>query len=274
MNNGADRLARKRDAAEPAELRKSSGVFRTTPGGYAEAEVPESLRPRPLGDEPMWDSCAEAYDEFSAAVSVYFAEEAIRRVRLRTGAQVLDMAAGTGAFSSRASSRGARVLSVDGSLPKPSLEDRSFDVVASLFGPMLLSGHDQGLRELGRVLKPGGHLVVSLVTSDLLRFGATSPHAVVLNDEQRVKERLAKLGFREVQALAVRQEFTFSRAESLGELLPVVTPAWARLLRRLSPAEREHTLKVLASDLRKRQGHGPFAITCEALLAVAKKPAR
>ena len=271
MNNGADRLARKRQQAESAEIRKASGVFRTTPGGYAEPQAVESAR-TPLG-EAMCDSCAEAYDEFLASVSVYFAEDAIRRVRLLAGAQVLDVASGTGAFSSRAALRGARVLSVDGTLPKASLEDGKFDVVASLFGPMLLSGHDHGLRELGRVLKPGGRLVLSLVTSDLLRFGAPSPQAVAPNDEQHVKDRLSKLGFRQVQALAVRQVFTFARAESLGELLPIVTPAWARLLRRLSAAEREHTLKVLASDLRKRQGQGPFAITCEALLTVAHKPA-
>lgn len=270
MNDGADRLARKRQA-ESAEIRKSSGVFRK-----ARAEVARSASDKgpaqPSAAGTIWDSCAEAYDEFLVAVTAYFADEAIRRVGLPAGARVLEVAAGTSSFASRAALRGARVLCVDGTLPNPALEDGSFDVVASLFGPILLSGHDRGLLELRRVLRPGGALVLSLVTSDLLRFGVASPQAVAASDEQRVKERLGKLGF-QVQTLAVRQAFTFSRAESLAELLPVVTPAWAQLLGRLAPKEREHTLKVLCNDLRKRQGHGPFAITCEALLAVARKPA-
>jgi ubiquinone/menaquinone biosynthesis C-methylase UbiE len=273
MTEGADRLARKRPQIESAEVRKSSGVFRKTDAGRGEDSSRASVDAQAHRAEAQWDSCARAYDEFLVTVSAYFADEAVRRAGVTRNVRVLDVAAGAGAFAGRAAMRGARVLSVDGSLPKPSLEDGNFDVVASLFGPMLLSAHDDGLRELGRVLRPGGQLVLSLVTSDLLRFGASSPQAIVMSDEQHVKGRLAKLGFVQVQVLVVRQAFTFARAESLGELLPVVTPAWAQLLRRLSPSEREHTLKVLAGDLRKRQGQGPFSITCEALLAVARKPA-
>jgi len=271
MNEGADRLARKRPQAESAEVRKSSGVFRKTEVGPTDEAGGAIVDGQAHRAEAQWDSCAEAYDEFLVTVSAYFADEAIRRAGVTRSDRVLDVAAGAGAFAARAAMRGAQVLSVDGSLPKPALDDGSFDVVASFFG--LVSAHDDGLRELGRVLRPGGHLVLSLVTSDLLRFGATKPQPVAVSDEQHVKGRLAKLGFPQVQVLAVRQAFTFARAESLGELLPVVTPAWAQLLRRLSPSEREHTLKVLSGDLRKRQGQGPFSITCEGLLAVAQKPA-
>ena len=273
MKNGAERLRRLEQRAPSAEIQKASGVFRKTAAPPASDVAPESLQGRTQGAETVWDSCAEAYDEFSASISTYFSEEALRRVRLTAGARVLDVGAGTGAFASGASQRGAQVLAVDGILPKDSLADASFDVVSSLFGSMLLSAHDQGLRELARVLKPSGHVVLSLATTDLLRFSAT-PQLAGPSDEQRVKDRLGKVGFCNVQILTIRQAFSFSRAESLYELLPVATPAWTQLLRRLKPAERDHTMKLLLRDLRKRQGNGPFSITCEALLAVAQKPSR
>jgi ubiquinone/menaquinone biosynthesis C-methylase UbiE len=133
-----------------------------------------------------WSRCAEAYDVLAEAVTSQFAEDAVRLVRVKPGAQVLDVAAGTGAFTFAAARRGADVLATDfsaGMLDKLesksvtqgltagqtavmdgqalTVADSSFDVAASLFGLLFFPDHDRGLQELLRVLKPGGQAVVT-----------------------------------------------------------------------------------------------------------------
>jgi len=133
-----------------------------------------------------WSNSAEGYDVFAAAVTGQFAEDAVRLVHVKPGSRVLDVAAGTGAFTFAAARRGAEVLATDfsvGMLKKLAsksavqgltvvqtaamdgqallVTDDSFDVVASLFGLIFFPDHDRGLRELLRALKPGGQAVVT-----------------------------------------------------------------------------------------------------------------
>jgi ubiquinone/menaquinone biosynthesis C-methylase UbiE len=133
-----------------------------------------------------WSDSAEGYDVFAEAVTSQFAEDAVRLVHMKPGSRVLDVAAGTGAFTFAAARRGAEVLAIDfsaGMLDKLAsksaaqglaavqtavmdgqallVADGSFDVVASLFGLMFFPDHDRGLRELLRALEPGGQAVIT-----------------------------------------------------------------------------------------------------------------
>ena len=133
-----------------------------------------------------WSDSAEGYEVFAEAVTSQFAEDAVRLVHIKPGSHVLDVAAGTGAFSLAAARRGAEVLATDfsaGMLDKLAsksaaqglsvvqtaimdgqalqVADGSFDIVASLFGLMFFPDHDRGLRELLRALKPAGQAVVT-----------------------------------------------------------------------------------------------------------------
>lgn len=133
-----------------------------------------------------WCECSDAYSVFAESVTGPFATDAARLVHLRPGADVLDVAAGTGAFTFAAAERGAKVLATDFS-PKMidslrqhcigrglsqvetavmdgmnlALPENSFDVSASLFGLMFFPDHMRGLAELFRVTKPGGQAVIA-----------------------------------------------------------------------------------------------------------------
>jgi 2-polyprenyl-3-methyl-5-hydroxy-6-metoxy-1,4-benzoquinol methylase len=69
--------------------------------------------PPPEQRAEAWGSLAEAYDVFAESVTRLFAEDAARLVRLGRGSRVIDVAAGTGAFTLAAARRGANVLATD-----------------------------------------------------------------------------------------------------------------------------------------------------------------
>ena len=131
-------------------------------------------------------SVADIYEEFF--VPALFQEWAPRladAARLATGQRVLDVACGTGVLAREAAKRVAPDGAVVGldrnegmlavaqrkapavtwkaglaeSLPFP---DRGFDAVVSQFSQMFFEDRAKALREMGRVLKPGGRMAVAV----------------------------------------------------------------------------------------------------------------
>ena len=109
-------------------------------------------------------------------------ERLVRRVGVRPGERVLDVAAGTGNAAIRAALAGGSVTALDltpelfpagrrrareagveldwveGDAEALPFEDESFDVVISTFGVMFAPRHGVAAREMARVLRPGGRI--------------------------------------------------------------------------------------------------------------------
>ncbi len=278
------------------------------------ADVTTSKPPPPEERPEAWGSSAEAYDAFAEGLTRGFAEDAARLVRLREGSRVLDVAAGTGVFTFAAARRGAEVLATDFSAgmidalqrkcvaqglttvktavmdgQALTVEDSSFDVVASLFGLMFFPDHDRGLRELLRVLKPGGQAVVATWAppsrGELFRLvgGAVMkampqlpppgkpPHWAALGDVDELRRRLLSVGFARAHVVSVTHVWTFESPEWLAQRLPSMSPASAGLFEAMTAAQRETFSQALVDELRERQAPGPFALTNEGLIAVGTK---
>jgi demethylmenaquinone methyltransferase/2-methoxy-6-polyprenyl-1,4-benzoquinol methylase len=132
---------------------------------------------------------AATYDRADAVLSLglhfLWKRATVRALRLRPGDKVLDICGGTadlalgaarrlgptdqvvvcdfnrpmmdrGLAKSRRSRNGAIVTFVQGDAEKLPFPDRSFDAITVGFGLRNLVDLDRGLREIGRVLKPGG----------------------------------------------------------------------------------------------------------------------
>jgi demethylmenaquinone methyltransferase/2-methoxy-6-polyprenyl-1,4-benzoquinol methylase len=132
----------------------------------------------------MFDGVAARYDLTNDVLSVgqtrRWRRAVVRAVDPRPGLRVLDLAAGTGTSSSPFADAGAQVVPCDFSLGmlrvgkrrEPRLPfvagdalrlpfpDSTFDVATVSFGLRNVHDPDQGLRELARVTRPGGRLVV------------------------------------------------------------------------------------------------------------------
>ena len=142
------------------------------------------LDKRPADVAAMFDEVAERYDLTNDILSLgqdrRWRKDVIDAVRPLPGERVLDLAAGTGTSSRPFADRGARVVPCDFSLgmlrvgkrARPQLAftagdatslpfaDHTFDAVTISFGLRNIVDPDAGLREMRRVTRPGGRLVV------------------------------------------------------------------------------------------------------------------
>ena len=132
----------------------------------------------------MFDDVAQRYDVTNTVLSMgqdrLWRKAVLAAVDPRVGEHVLDLAAGTGASTQSLAANGADVIACDFSLgmlragraARPELNfvagdatqlpfaDHSFDAVTISFGLRNIVDPDAGLREMLRVCKPGGRLVV------------------------------------------------------------------------------------------------------------------
>jgi len=160
-------------------------------------------------DRSAWDKVATGYDEFVTPTNFDLGTEALRRAGLCPGMRLLDVAAGSGAVSLAAARLGAKVTAIDIS-PKMirllklracqegleleadvmdghalNLQPDSFDITVSEFGVMLFPDLPRGLREMTRVTKGGGRVVVVAFGSPLkiefLQFFVRAVQAAVPN---------------------------------------------------------------------------------------------
>jgi demethylmenaquinone methyltransferase / 2-methoxy-6-polyprenyl-1,4-benzoquinol methylase len=142
------------------------------------------LDKRPAEVAAMFDAVARRYDLTNDVLSLgldrRWRDAVVDAVDPQPGERVLDLAAGTGTSSEPFAERSAHVVPCDFSLgmlrvgkaARPSLAfaagdatrlpfaDDTFDAVTISFGLRNIVDPDAGLREMLRVTKPGGRLVV------------------------------------------------------------------------------------------------------------------
>ena len=162
---------------------RQTGVTQSTKGTSDATQ--RSTEPRGGPPVEAWDAIAAGYDEYVAPGEAEVAAAALRLAGLAVGQRFLDVAAGTGGLSLPAARLGARVTATDWSpgmierlqsrvreerlsgvegrvmeCHDLSFDDGSFDVVGSAFGVMLVAEQPRALREMARVTRPAGRVLV------------------------------------------------------------------------------------------------------------------
>ena len=160
-------------------------------------------------DAASYDPVAETFDRLSRRFSAPLARRMVSLAGLHPGDRVLDVGTGTGIVALEAVARvlpGGSVLGIDlseGMLETArsravagvefrrmdaealELEDGSFDVVLSLFALLHFPDPLRALREMHRVLRPGGRLVLAV---------GSGPPLVSLDGFRAGLRRVAEIG--------------------------------------------------------------------------------
>lgn len=133
----------------------------------------------------MFDQVADRYDLMNGVMSMgqhlYWRAQTVKAVEAAPGQRILDIAAGTGTSSEPFADLGADVVAADlsegmlevGRKRRPDItfvqadvtdlqfEDEEFDAVTMSYGLRNVADYPRALRELYRVTKPGGRIVIN-----------------------------------------------------------------------------------------------------------------
>lgn len=254
-----------------------------------------------------WTRIAAAYDQFVTPTHLGLGREALRRAGVTRGMSFLDVACGTGALSMPAARLGAKVTAVDLSPAMIErviarardegyyhlrcrvmdgcaleLEDNAFDVAGSQYGVMLFPDLPTGLREMARVTRPGGKVLLvgfgSPEQLEFLRFmtaaiKSVTPHFTALpvdppplpfqvSDPDIMARQLASAGLGDIRVEQVTERMVFESGQALWDWLMNSNPIPGRLISDLSEEQRAAVRRVLDRMLRKRAGGcGPAVLT-------------
>lgn len=255
-----------------------------------------------------WSRIATGYDMFVTPTHMWLGNEGLCRAGVGPGTRFLDVAAGSGALSIPAARLGARVLATDLSpamLERLALrarqeglaletrvmngnaldlEDDSFDVSGSQFGVMLFPDMPRGIRELARVTKPGGCVLMNAYGAPRkIEFFVFFIHAIQaavpgftgppmdppplpfqLQDPEKLRQELANAGLKDVRVETITERLEFRTGQQLWDWLTNSNPIVGLVLADLGLTEAQRTVvrQALDSMVSERAGgSGPAILT-------------
>jgi ubiquinone/menaquinone biosynthesis C-methylase UbiE len=265
-----------------------------------------------------WDQIAAGYDGFVTATHMWLGDEGLRRADLHPGMRFLDVAAGSGALSIPAARRGAQVLATDQSPAMLErlrararqegldletrvmdghaleLDDDSFEMAGSQFGVMLFPDMPKGIREMARVVRPGGRVLMTVYGDpheiEFFAFFVRAVRSVrpdfdgppmdppplpfQLQDPERLRSELNIAGLKMVRVETTTETMQFHTGKELWDWLISSNPVAEIMLAELDLTgdERGAIRDALDPLVRERsEGNGPAVLTSPINIGIGTK---
>lgn len=261
--------------------------------------------PTPAQIRTGWDRIAAGFDENLTPATTEVAEHALSKVGLTAEMRVLDVAAGSGALTIPAARRAAQVVATDIS---PTMierlrqraraegldnveaqvmdghdltfDDDTFDLAVSQHGVSLFPDIDKGLRELARVTRPGGRVLViafgPLPKAEFLTFFFAALKAAMpgfegppmdppplpfqVADPELLQRKLADAGFSTPRVERAVWNLPVRSADHLWDVVLSSNPLGATFVAGLTDDQMSEARRVLDGMLRERSGGRPGAV--------------
>jgi SAM-dependent methyltransferase len=277
-----------------------------------------TTREEEVAPPEAWDAIAGGYDEFVAPGEAPFANAGLRLVGLTSGQRFLDVAAGPGGLSLPAARLGAKVLATDWSpamierfearvrdeglsnavgrvmdAHDLKIGDNTFDVTGSQFGVMLVPDQQLALREMVRVTKPGGRVLLIAYGSpdefETLQLFIAALQTVVpgfeglpddpppldfqLADPELMRHRLIDAGLKDVVVDTTHKErVEFGSGQQMWDWVLNSNPIAGMIVGDLTAEQQAMVRQVLGRMIRGRSGgHGPAVLTAPLNIGVGQK---
>jgi ubiquinone/menaquinone biosynthesis C-methylase UbiE len=277
-----------------------------------------TTREEEVAPPEAWDAIAAGYDEFVAPGEAALANAALRLAALNPAERFLDVAAGPGGLSLPAARLGAKVLATDWSpamierfeahirdeglsnaegrvmdAHDLKIENDTFDVTGSQFGVMLVADQPLALREMVRVTKPGGRVVLIAYGSpdefETLQLFITALQTVVpdfdglpddpppldfqVADPKVMRQRLIDAGLKDVVVDTTHEErVEFGSGQQMWDWVLNSNPMAGMIIGDLTPGQQTTVRQVLDRMIRERSsGDGPAVLTASLNIGVGQK---
>jgi ubiquinone/menaquinone biosynthesis C-methylase UbiE len=264
-----------------------------------------------------WDQVATGYDRTNTPTQMWLGSESLGRAGLRRGMRFLDVAAGSGALAIPAARLGASVLATDQSPVMLALleeraqreglavemrvmdghaltlDDATFDMAGSQFGVMLFPDMPKGIREMARVVRPGGRVLISAYGDpheiDFLGFLVRATRTVrpdfegppmdppplpfQLQDPGRLRRELAGAGLHAIEVETIVETTEFRTGAELWDWIVWSNPIVPAVLGSLSLTDDEtrQIQQALETMVRDRGGGGHARLTNPVHVGVGTK---
>ena len=275
--------------------------------------LPAELQP---DQQPSrWNDHVAVYESVIEPLTNAFARHALDRLALDPGDRLIDVGAGSGGAALIAAARGVDVLAVDAANEMVArirrranavpivpgrihaevmdgaaltLPAASFDAAISVFGIILLPDAGAGMREIARVLKPGGRVAVVTWTQPeryelaarLLAAvadvrgpqppPASLPAQLRFRDETAFRSLLAGPGLVVDDILRLEERWTLPSARWLAERI-AFAPGMAAMVGGFG-TDRAAVLEAFVASLERDRGAGEVALSAVAHVGLATKP--
>ncbi|MFP3947304.1 MAG: class I SAM-dependent methyltransferase [Gemmatimonadota bacterium] len=252
-----------------------------------------------------WDAIADAFDRFTTTINFALGETALARIDLGPGDRFLDVAAGSGGLALPAARTGAEVMAVDYSPAMIerleararseglenlegrvmdgqdlALEDDAFDAAASQFGVMLFPDLPRGLREMVRVTRPGGAVMMVVfgppAESEFFGFTLGALRAAVpefpglptdppplpfqVSDPVKLRDEMRAAGARDVRVETINHRVPFESGRHLWNVFTNSNPIGEHLVADLPEEGKTAAIEILERMIRQRSGGGGPAV--------------
>jgi ubiquinone/menaquinone biosynthesis C-methylase UbiE len=264
-----------------------------------------------------WDAIAAGFDAFVTNPGMPVADHALHHAGARPGMRLLDVASGSGAVSVPAARLGLHVLAVDLSPVmiellearardeglsnlkgrvmdghSLDLEDETFDIAASQFGVMLFPDLPRALREMVRVTRSGGRVVVVTFAPptriEFLGFFLGALHATIpgftglpldppplpfqIANPEVLRQRLAEAGLRDIRVEEGAELLELQSGKHLWNWVTHSNPIGAMLVADLTTEQEAKVQQTLDEMLRERSGGtGPAILRNPVYIGIGTK---
>lgn len=262
-----------------------------------------------------WNDHVAVYETVFEPLTDAFARHALDQLALRPGVRLIDVAAGSGGAALRAAASGAEVLAVDAAegmirrirerakdvLPGAGairaevmdgmaldVPDAAFDAAVSVFGVILFPDAGLGMREIARVLRPGGRVAIVTWTAmeryelavRLLKAvadvrgpqppPASLPAQLRFRDEQAFRDLFVQAGLAVEAISPIEERWRLPSARWIAAQI-AFAPGMAAMVDGLR-ADRGAVVDAFVAALEADQGRGEVVLSAAAYVGVALKP--
>ena len=264
--------------------------------------------PASLSSPGPWNDVATGYAEEVLPLFEAYARAALRLAALPAGAAVLDVASGPGTLALLAAPTANRVVAYDfadkmletldararvsglsnvevvqGDGQLLPFADETFDGVFSMFGLIFYPDRDAGLREMLRVLRPGGRAVVSSwppreqmpfliafykALDDRLEDAPFANGRGPLSDPDELRREMESAGFRDVYVEQVTNVVHIPSIERFWDAITRSSAPLVQLKKNVPPSQWVELEAGVVEAMHEAFGESPVELHWPALLGV------